>query len=466
MTTSRRSHHAVAESSASSASAKVDVKSAALALFDKKDSGLTIPDALSSPYSVSVSLKNFALIPPGVVHPVDEPTVEIYFNRHPFELLIGPEFVDEMNSNVLVVLQHNPNVIVDSLSGIGHVYLSNARPDSIVPVLDRRARILANLRAMQATNYDLEEAMVLLLGLCAMELVDPAGPTREATIPAVIANCASLINHHLACGREISSLSKYFIRALARQDMVVSLIQQRRPLIPTAVWLDDDSLVSADRLMGYTTTLMPLLAELCGLAEDMRTYVPPSSNLIEGIEPSTVDPSNLNIDSSPELELSFSYLDILGRAEDIRQRLQAWRPTVPPGLPFRSSRKFLSQASAYRAGALLYLHRILNPPGCSPDSDWEASSKAHDILLHTTGPSDEVRMSLWPVFLASCEMQSKEDRAAVLEVFESISSHRKTVTVRSTKAFCVERIWKARDEGRDWNWMTLVQQYPEECLPI
>jgi hypothetical protein len=119
---------------------------------------------------VTLSPKCFSLIPPGVVQAADEPLIEIYFNRHPYELLIGPEFVHEMNANVLVLLHQKPKNMVDCLSGIGHMYLTDHRGGSILPVLDRRARIIANLRELKDASYDLDEISSLLLGLCAMEV--------------------------------------------------------------------------------------------------------------------------------------------------------------------------------------------------------------------------------------------------------------------------------------------------------
>jgi hypothetical protein len=117
-------------------------------------------------------------------------------------MVIGSEFVNEMNANVLIILQHNPKAIGDSLSGIGQVYLSKSQANAVVPVLDRRARILANLRGMQCEGYDLEQQVVLLLGLSAMELIDTTTAPGDTTIPALIANSAALINHHVCAGRQ------------------------------------------------------------------------------------------------------------------------------------------------------------------------------------------------------------------------------------------------------------------------
>jgi hypothetical protein len=153
----------------------------------------------------------------------------------------------------------------------------------------------------------------------------------------LIANSAALISHHVCAGREVSSLARYFIRALARLDIVVSLIYQRRPLISTSVWLDEGCQSSADRLMGYTATLMPLLLELSALAEDTRRQAQ----------------SQYKTDAKclPQDE-------IIQRADDVRPKIEAWNPTSIQGVSFRSPQKFLAQAYAYRSAALLYLSSL------------------------------------------------------------------------------------------------------------
>lgn len=448
------------------------------------DPGLMTPRALG-------------LIPPGVVDPSDQATVEVYFNRHPWELSMGPEFVGEMNANVLTVLQQNPHAIVDSLSAIGHSYLG---ADSSLAVLNYRARILATLRSMHLSQYSLEEMVFMLLGLSAIELVDSHSGTctataSETTIPAVIANSAALIRHYLSLGRELSPLARYFTRALARQDMILSLVHLHRPLIPTAVWLDQQAQTSADRLMGYTTTLMPLLEELCILAEDMRHLQQEDSVR------ASADSRHLPGLAGPDRDKNY----YAQRADDLRTRIELWKPSLPHGLSFRRSRRFLSQAACYRAGALLYLFRLLHPatPGggsggsgggsssssnnkdddedgnnynnnnnnSTPSSleDKEATARAHEVLMSANAAAnnpDEVKMLLWPVFLAACEMSAEEDRQMVLDILDAILEQRKTATVQKIKSFVLNRVWPARDQAGEWNWWILAQRFPGECLPI
>lgn len=115
-------------------------------------------------------LRTMAIIPSGAVQPTDEPFIEVYFRRHPADLVFSGEFIQEMNSNVLKVFQNSPQAVGDSLSAIGEAYLK----DNSLPVLafvpNRKARILARLRDMDSSGVSLELLLTTILGLCAAEV--------------------------------------------------------------------------------------------------------------------------------------------------------------------------------------------------------------------------------------------------------------------------------------------------------
>ncbi|EXJ93189.1 hypothetical protein A1O3_01746 [Capronia epimyces CBS 606.96] len=399
-------------------------------------------------------LRTMAVIPPGAVQPTDEPFIEVYFLRHPADLVFGGEFVQEMNSNVLKVFQNSPQAVSDSLSAIGETYLQDKPLPVLVFVPNRKARILARLRNMDKLGVSLELLLLTFLGLCAVELVD-AGYCEDSisTIPALMENLAMMLEHYLHRGLELSQLSKYFVRALARQDMMIALSRFHRPRIPTAYWLDDYARQHLDRFMGYTGPLMPLLAELCALAEDIRIAANDNPS-DEDLQPATFSISRHH---------SASLLD---RASQLQSRLELWHPTIDPQLSFESSRKFLMHANAYRSSSLLYLHRLFRPPGSSMEADQRALTMAYEVLVHTTASDEDVKMSLWPVFLASCEMNSEADRMSATQIMGAVCRGRNIVTTLRTRSFVINRVWPARDAGLDWNWRTLAQQYPNELLPI
>lgn len=274
-----------------------------------------------------------------------------------------------------------------------------------------------------------------------------------STIPALIENLAMMLQHYLHRGLELTQLAKYFVRALARQDMMLALTRFQRPQIPTTYWLDDYALQHADRFMGYTSSLMPLLAELSALAEDIRTSV---------IEEAPYGSFRKPMDSNPGAHSA----GLINRASQLQTKLQAWHPTLGLIPSFRSSRKFLMHAYAYRNSSLLYLHRLIQPPGSSTEADQSALAMAYEIMIHTTASGDDMKMSLWPAFLAACEMNSEADRLSATQSLGAICNSRKTVTTVRTRDFVINRVWTARDAAHDWNWMTLIQQYPNELLPI
>ncbi|KAH6712285.1 fungal-specific transcription factor domain-containing protein [Leptodontidium sp. MPI-SDFR-AT-0119] len=401
-------------------------------------------------------------LPPDAIGRTDQPGVEIYFNRHPSDLVISKEFVNEMNANVLLVFNQDPAAVSETLSAIGHIYLGEGG-FSIVPMLARKQRILARLR----DRRDLEQMMIMLLGLCALELIDAWSKPADTSLPAIISNAAIIIKLQQDKGLSFSSVAKYFIRALARQDMMVSLTYARHPLIPNSVWLSDDSYRTADRFMGYTGTLMPILADLGALAEEMRGGTPTPSDGANVNRNGSGNHFSDEVWSEEAIMITTNpTLAIYQKVLDIKQRLNQWRPVAAQNVSFQASRNLLFHAHSHRAAALLYLHRLLEPPGSSEAADQVALGMAHEVLMHLSAMTDQLKTSLWPVLIAGTELTEEGDRAIVMGMFDEIVRQRKTVTSRRTREFCVQRVWAARDSGLAWNWMDLVELYPGECLPI
>ncbi|TVY82286.1 hypothetical protein LSUE1_G001912 [Lachnellula suecica] len=296
-------------------------------------------------------------IPVGTIPDADESVLEMYFRRHPVDQVIDTKFVEEMNINVLQTFHMDPAAVSDSLSAIGHIYLADGQAP-LIPILDRRARILSRLR----TQRDLEPMLAMFLGLCALEMIDYTCLPADSTLPTLIANAAMFLDGHQSTGKGFSSVAKYFIRALARQDMIIALAYSRSPLIPSSIWLDEDCQHCPDRFMGYTVTLMPILACLSTLAGDVRERSKKRSRSVSQID---LEPGPNDADTLPEL---------LKRAENIQMSLAIWHPNAARTSSFHSSKDLLLHAYAYKAAALLYLHRIVNPAGISKDADKASAS--------------------------------------------------------------------------------------------
>jgi hypothetical protein len=237
----------------------------------------------------------------------------------------------------------------------------------------------------------------------------------------------------------------------------MALLYQKRPLIPTSLWLDEACQTHADRFMGFTMTLIPLLEDLAMLAKDNQRvhYARRSSTNMQ--HPGCNNP----IEDTP-----YSPSLILSQATSLRIRILSWHPPLIDSFSGPASRKFLLHASMYRLGALLYLHRLVNPHGCSKFEEDQALILAYDIIAHLSTEARDNRLALFPIFLATCEFEKLEDRSMAVDIFDAIYGSRNTFSTLVTKTFVIKRVWKARDAGRDWGWMGLVQKWRGECVPI
>ena len=247
--------------------------------------------------------------------------------------------------------------------------------------------------------------------------------------------------------------------------MVCSLTAMKPVQIPTSVWLDNMVEAQGCRLMGFTVTLMPMLEELTLLAAEVgqRRFAWQVLNSVPGNDEEEEKEEDGKAIPLPILLGE----DVCRRASDLELRIQAWQPTCHShSISVRRWKVCLLQAYSYRSAALLYLYRLLHPAGSSASVDHIALGSACEILAHLSAPPEELRMSTWPTFIAACELPTRADREMATAVFDGVYRVRNTSTTLRTKDFCVRRVWYARDRGTNWDWMSLVQQYPGECIPI
>jgi hypothetical protein len=114
--------------------------------------------------------RSIPVIPPGTIPDADAETINVYFNRHPFEQVISLEFVEEMNASVFMVLLDSPETVGDALYSIGHVYLEEESQSLLPPLaLERRAKTLARLKVKDPSR-ELEQMLLMSLTLGAMEV--------------------------------------------------------------------------------------------------------------------------------------------------------------------------------------------------------------------------------------------------------------------------------------------------------
>ncbi|CAH0015699.1 unnamed protein product [Clonostachys rhizophaga] len=393
-----------------------------------------------------------SFIPLNEIQPADKPLIEIYFLRHPSDMVMrNDSFIDEMNCAVISLLQKCPVVVSDSLCAIGENYIKETADASLVS--SRKLRLLNRLRLVNEDGRNPELVLLLLLALCGAELTSPHSDGKGEKLIALIENVALVLEFHSQPGRELNSAAKYFTRGLARQDLLLSLSRMQRTRINTSIWLDDYSRSHVDRLLGLTATLVPILTQLAALAEDVQYAITDHS----GGDMHCL----LNFDQIP-----MKRSDLEERAASIRAQLLTWRPIQDSSLTMRTSRTLLLHAAAWRAAALLYLFRLFNRPGSSVSADGIALSMAYEIMTNISGPPDDIKLSLWPLFLAACEVEHPDDRDLASQMFNDICSSRPILTVKRTKSFCVDQIWPARDRGENWDWMQLVRFEDNVFTPL
>ena len=217
-------------------------------------------------------------------------------------------------------------------------------------------------------------------------------------------------------------------------------------------------------------SLMPLLEELCGLAEDIKK----KQQLLQDTQSHRElcdNPLLHHNDNKHGLILASTVSALQGcdeRVRDLQHKLTMWRPSINNGVSsFLEKRKYLLQAQAFRSAALLYLHRLCYPTGLSSEADGMALNMAYDILLSCHEDDADVRMILWPLFVSGCEVRSDSDRQLVLKLLDRNHRARGTYTPLKATRFLVECLWPAVDSGNmHCNWMELVEDFPGDFAPL
>lgn len=394
-------------------------------------------------------------------------------------------FITEMNAVVLSLMQQSPADVCDSLSAIGENYLKDTSSSALVS--NRKSRLLSRLQRANERGSSPELVLLILLALCGAELTDPFSDGMGTSLRALIENVALTLEFYGRTGSPLNDEAKYFTRGIARQDLLISLARMQRPRIDPMLWLDEHSMTRADRLFGLTTTLTPVLAQLAGLAEDVQAalddavsrgllaplgeYCPREDGPADGDAASASASASASYPTFPDYSVGSHYMltqreDLAEREASVRAQLLAWRPVNDTSLSLRASRKFLLHASAWRSAALLYLFRLFNRAGSAPAADNAAQGMAYEVMMHVSGQPEDTKLSLWPLFVAACEMDRPEDRDTATQLFDSVCHTRPLLTAIRTRALCTDHIWPARDRGDIWDWMYLARQSSYVYIPL
>jgi hypothetical protein len=167
--------------------------------------------------------------------------------------------------------------------------------------------------------------------------------------------------------------------------------------------------------------------------------------------------------------------DIESTTHDIELALTNWKPHLPPPPENGSGtaewfteetriQGILNNAEAYRHSAFVYLYRTI----CSlPRSHFSVQKHAHLSLLACSNVVQlaeqcrDVPMSalLWPLFVASCEAMTEEDRALAVDAF--VGMERRQGMRNIMRAWEVaQEVWRKADlqSCGEVNWRDVCEE--------
>ena len=342
--------------------------------------------------------------------------------------LLGRTFVDDFQNAVRKLFRRSPQLLVDSYSVAMKLMQSRHETSPSVDVNDisSMARCLVTLTATSCPVASVEDAaMRLLLGqaLLVSNVLLPSFATHSITRGALL-NVKdwypALIQQ--PCFDAIT-LTPVLI------DLVECLVRREMPVIR----LPDVDRYVVDRFLGITTTLLPLLYDLC----ESSYHVKEIGFAIGGL---------LHCDGDNDV-YSKVERNIYNWAPDIPSefftRYSAWEVTV-----------MLAQARTYRLAALLAIHRLRRP---LVQEDHIAERFADEILrdlsiLKTWPPDAATGVGFdFPLLVATLEMPERGR-----ELYEAFEPFRFRRQHSDELLEFIDMVIAARESGYDGLWFDLV----------
>lgn len=215
------------------------------------------------------------------------------------------------------------------------------------------------------------------------------------------------------------------------------------------------SLSSVDTLLGMATSLWPIIHRLSKLSSD-------KTELETACRDGQASSSKIAV-----LKTEFET-----NAHAIERALESWQPYLPPGFtpddppsPETEEKRHDSEtaarsrlhsifnnAMAYRHSALVYLYHTIYGYQRTHDS---VQTHAHTALWHclqTCSHAGPMGALLWPLFVASCEAVTGEDRQLASDAFQLVEKRQGMINIKWAWNI-VQEVWKLADamdkEGGD-----------------
>jgi len=286
---------------------------------------------------------------------------------------------------------------------------------------------------------------------------------------------SNIVNGHLkgamtvlASGPRVSTPAGLFLeRAFRFYDVITALSLGTPPntasqptpgpfSYPPSYESSSSPLNNVDTLLGLATDLWPIIHRLSHLLSYKNSL---ESALLAG---------QTNKASVLRTELEINSLAI-------ERALSDWQPPISPDDEFEDTQhglgedtrmqSILNNAEAYRHSAFIYLYRTIHElPRCH-------APVQHHTHLSLFACSNVVQLSeqchdgpmsalLWPLFVASCEASSDEDRAMAMAAFGG-TERRQGMNNIARAWEVVQEVWRRYDEADgeiDVNWRDICSE--------
>lgn len=218
------------------------------------------------------------------------------------------------------------------------------------------------------------------------------------------------------------------------------------PLPPPGALPINSRLCSVDTLLGMSTSLWPIIHRLSKLSSDKRELEVACQN---------DQPSSMIAVLKTEFETN---------SHAIERELERWQPVLPVGFnpddapsPETEEKKHdaataersrlhstFNNAMAYRHSCFVYLfHTIYGYPRTHPS----VQMHAHASLWHclqTCSHAGPMGALLWPLFVASCEAMTEEDRGLARKAFLLVEKRQGMINIKWAWDI-VQEVWRLAD---------------------
>jgi hypothetical protein len=194
--------------------------------------------------------------------------------------------------------------------------------------------------------------------------------------------------------------------------------------------------IEVDPLMGCATTLFPLIGRAANLIQRAR-------------------------------KMESNSLTLVSTAMELKEQLQQWQ--VPSALAFERPedpnsevQHSIQTAEAYRYAILLYLHQAV--PEIPSDPAQVLAKKVLVTLASVPLSSRATIIQIFPLFAASCEVTTPDDRTWVIQRWAAMISRLKIGNVSSCWRV-VQEVWNRRDAYESEKADRILRRYTSRGVP-